>query len=117
MGGLSGVAQLLNHILQLFAQKDRNNSWRGLIRAQAVIISYIRGRLPKQVCVKIHSLDNAGQNQKELHIFVRRIAGIQHISAVVSSQGPVVVLSGTVHSRKGLFVKEAGHTVISGHPF
>ena len=66
--------------------------------------------------MNIYSLQNAGQNQQELNVLVRRCAGIQHIDAVICGDGPVIMLAGSIHTGKGLLMKETGQAMMSGHP-
>ena len=65
----------------------------------------------------IHRLQDAGQNQQELHVLVGRGARIQKIDAIVGGDGPVVVLSGAVHAGEGFFVEQALKAVAAGYHF
>ena len=48
-------------------------------------------------------------------MFSRCLARIQQVDTIVRGDGPVVVLSGAVHTGKGLFMKQALHSVLAGH--
>ena len=65
----------------------------------------------------VNRLDDAGKHQEELNVFIGRIAGIQKIHPIVRSDGPVVVFSRTVDSRKRLLMKQACHPVTARHLF
>ena len=116
-GGGSRGDQLGNHVLQLFSQKYGDNGRGRLVGSQTVVISRISRRLPQQFRMLVHRFQNAGQHQQKLDILMGRFARIQHVDAVIRNDGPVVVLAGTVDPGKGLFVKQALHAVLGGHPF
>ena len=56
MSRLPGLHQLSNHILQLFAQENRNNRRRCLIRSQAVVIAHVGSGLAQEIGVDVHRL-------------------------------------------------------------
>ncbi len=56
----SGVAELVDHILQLLSKENGNNCRRSLVCSQSVIISHIRGRFTEQICMAVYGLDDAG---------------------------------------------------------
>ena len=70
-------------------------------------------RLAQQIRVSVNCFHDARQNQKKLYIFVRRLARIHHVDAVVARQGPVVVLTGTIDSVKWFLMQQTGQTVMS----
>ena len=63
----------------------------------------------------IHCLDDTCQYQEKLDVFMRRVARIQEIGAVIRCQGPVVVLTGAIDACKRLLMQKAGHAVAPGH--
>ena len=67
--------------------------------------------------MSIHCFQNTGQHQKELHVLMGRLARVQKIDAVIRGQGPVIVLSGTIHSRKGLLMQQTLKAMLVGHLF
>ena len=48
---------------------------------------------------------------------MRSFSRLKQIDTVICSQGPVVVLTGTIQSRKWLFMKQAAHIVAACHLF
>ena len=68
----------------------------------------------QQVSVFINCLDNGGQEDHELQVFHRGIAGIQQVFAL-GAEGPVVVLAGTVNALERLFVLQADQAVLIGN--
>ena len=48
---------------------------------------------------------------------MRRLAWVQQVDAVIRCDGPVIMLAGTIHARKGLLMEQAFHTVLAGNPF
>ena len=59
----------------------------------------------------VYRLDDGGQEQEELGIFLGGFARIQEIQAGIGGKGPVVVLAGPVDPGEGLFVQEANQTM------
>ena len=55
----------------------------------------------------INCLQDTGQYQQELHIFMRCFPRIQKVNAIICGNGPVIMFSGAVHTGKGLFMKQA----------
>ena len=117
MGSLSCADQLLQYILQLLSQEHRNDSRRCFIGSQPVIVSYVCRRLPQKVCMAVHRPQDTGQNQQKLNVVVRRLSRIQEVNAVIRGQGPVVVLAGSVHSRKRFFMEQALQAMLFRHTF
>ena len=117
VGRLAGADKLRQYILQLLAQVDGNDGGRRLVGSQTVVISHVGRRFPQQGRVAVHCLQHTGQHQKELYVLMGRLARIEKVDAVVSGQGPVVVLSGAVHSREGLLVEQALEAVLVSHLF
>ena len=76
MGGFTCAAQLVNHILQLLSKEDGDNGRRRFVGAQPVVIAHICSRLPQQVCVKIHRLNDTCQHQKELDVLMGRVTWV-----------------------------------------
>ena len=73
--------------------------------------------LTKQVCVGIYGFQDAGQYQQELNVLMGRCARIQQIDTVVCGNGPVIVLTGTIHACEGLLMKQALQTMTAGYHF
>ena len=117
MSGFAGAAQLIDHVFQLLSHENGNNGRRRLVGAQPLVVAHVGGGLPQQIRVLVHRLQNAGQHQQKLNVFMGRFAGVQQVDAVVGNQGPVVVLAGAVDAGEGLFMEQAGHAVTAGYLF
>ena len=105
--------KLFYNVLKLFSKEDRDDCRRCFVCSKSVVISRIGSRFTKQICVYINCFQDTCQYQKELYIFVRRLARIHHVDAVVARQGPVVVLTGTIDSVKWFLMQQTGQTVMS----
>ena len=105
------------NIGQFVAQEHRNDGRRRFVRAQAMIVARRGDGNSQQILMLIHSLDHRAQEQQELRVFKRRGTGLQQVLAVIGGNRPVVVLAGTVDARKGLFMQQAHHVVMSGDLF
>ena len=53
--------------------------------------------------------------REELNIFIGGLAGLQKVYTIVRSDGPVVMLTGTVYSGKRLLMQHAAQTVLACH--
>ena len=113
----AGADQLFQHIFQLFTQEYGDNSRRCLIGSQSVVISDIGCGFTKKICMAVYSTQNTGQDHQELNIFVRCLARIKQINAVICGDGPVVVLTGTIDSRKWFLMKKTLQSVTLCHLF
>ena len=56
MGSLTGAAKLINHVLQLFADKYGDDRGRRLVGPQSVVISHICRGFAKQIGVAVNGL-------------------------------------------------------------
>ncbi len=79
-----------------------------------MVVSGARHGNAKQVLVFVNRLDDRAQEQKELRVLLRSGAGVKKVLSGVGGNRPVVVLSASVHSGKGLFVQQANHSVLGG---
>ena len=80
---------------------------RCFVGSQTVVIASGGNRDPQQILIVVNRLNNGTQEQKELGVFVRRITGRQQIHTGICGDGPVVVLTGTVDTGKGLLMEQA----------
>ena len=65
----------------------------------------------QQVLIIVNSLDNCCEEQQELCIFSRCLAWGEKILTLICGDRPVVVLAGTVHASKRLFVEQTNKSV------
>ena len=83
MGRRARGAELVDDILQLVPDEDRNDGRRRLAGAETVVVSDIGRGHPEQSRMIVHCLHDAGEDKKELHVFVGRISRIQEVDAVI----------------------------------
>ena len=81
-----------------------------------MIVSGCRNGGSQQPLIVVHRLNDCCQKQQELGVFVGRFAGREQVDAGISGEGPVVVLAAAIDPGKGLFVEQAHHAVLGGHP-
>ena len=65
----------------------------------------------------MHAANHGAAEQQELHVLVRGAARIEQVALGGIAHRPVDVLSGAVDAFEGLFVQQAGHTVLTGRVF
>ena len=106
--------QLIEHIFQLLAEKDRDNGGRRLVRAEAVVVAGGRDSGAEQGGVLMHGADGGGAEHEELRVIVRVVAGVEQV-AEFAAKRPVHVLAGAVHARKRFFMQETRHAVFRRH--
>ena len=80
-----------------------------------MIVTYIGRTLTQQIRMGIYSFHDTCQYQQELNIFIGGLAGLQKVYTIVRSDGPVVMLTGTVYSGKRLLMQHAAQTVLACH--
>ena len=116
---LAAVGRLVNDrvedLLDLVADVHRNDRRRRLVRAEAVIVCGRRHADAQHILIVVHGLNDRAQEQQELRVFRRCLAGLKQVHAGVGGQRPVVVLAGTVDAGKRLFMQQADHAVARGH--
>ena len=83
--------------------------------AETVVVGSSRDGDAQQVLVFVHGLQDRREDEQELRVFLRRVAGVQKIFAAVGGKRPVVVLARAVHARERLFVQQAHHAVPVRH--
>ena len=101
----------LEDSFKLFADEHRNDGGRRFVRTETVIVSGSRNGYAEQLLIIIDRLDHGDEEQKELRVLVGSVAGLEQVYSGVCRDRPVVVLSGAVDPREGLFVKQACKTV------
>ena len=116
---LAAVGRLVNNrvedLLDLVADVHRNDRRRRLVRAEAVIVCGRRHADAQHILIVIHGLNDRAQEQQELRVFRRCLAGLKQVHAGVRDQRPVIVLAGAVDAGKRLFMQQADHAVARGH--
>ena len=116
---LAAVGRLVNNrvedLLDLVADVHRNDRRRRLVRAEAVIVCGRRHADAQHILIVIHGLNDRTQEQQELRVFRRCLAGLKQVHAGVRDQRPVIVLARAVDAGKRLFMQQADHAVARGH--
>ena len=106
------LLELLDNVVELIAQINRDDRRRGFVGAQAVIVPRRGHRHAEQAGIFIDRADHCTDEREELRIFVRRGTGIQQVLAFGSRQRPVVVLARAIDAREGLFVQQTGQAIL-----
>ena len=65
----------------------------------------------------VHRFQDTREHKQELNILMRRLSRIKQVLTVVRRKRPVVMLTGTIHSRKWFFMQQALHPMLTCHPF
>ena len=64
--------------------------------------------------MRVDRLHQGHDHREELGILMRVVARRQPVLAVRTSHGPVIVLTGTIHTGVGLLMQEADEVVLFG---
>ena len=99
---------------KLIAQEHRNDCGGSFVCSESVVVSGRCDRQTKQILIVVNRFDYRTEEKKELCVLVRSFAGSKEVDAGVGRHRPVIVLAGTVHTGKGLFVEQAYKTVLCG---
>ena len=102
---------------QISTQKHRNYCRRRFVCAEPVVVSGRCNRDPEQILIFVDRLDNGAKEQKELSVFVRSLARLKKVYSGVGGNRPVVMLTASVYSGKGLFMQQALHVMTLGDLF
>ena len=73
----------IEHGGQLVAEEDGDDRRRGLVRAETVIVPCAGDGDAKQIGILVHSLDDGGEEQQELRVLTRGIAGSSRFTPVL----------------------------------
>ena len=101
----------LDDLGELVAQEDGHDRRRRLVGAQAMIVAAARGTGAQEVLVLVHGLDHGGEEDDELQVLQRRVAGFEQV-LVGGAERPVVVLAASVDALERLLVQQA-HQVVA----
>ena len=110
----AGAAGLVGHTVhdgvddvgQHVAQIDGDDGRRGFVGAQTMIVARTHRAQTQGDTVLVHGPEHGGQEDEELGIVQRGLAGIEQVVALGITDGPVVVLAAAVDAGKGLFVEQ-----------
>ena len=101
----------LDDLGELVAQEDRHDRRRGLVGAETVVVAAAGDAGAQEVLVLVHGLDHGGEEDDELQVLQRRVAGLEQV-LVGGAERPVVVLAASVDALERLLVQEA-HEVVA----
>ena len=76
----AALFDLLEDVLELVAQEDRDDGRRGLVGAQPVVVAGDGDGHPQQVAVLVRRPDDGRAGRQELGVLVRRVAGLSRFS-------------------------------------
>ena len=115
-GGGLGTAglDLLHDVGQLVAEEDGDDGGRGLLGTEAVVVTGLGDGSAQQVRMQIDGADDTGQEGEEDEVAVRRLAGGEEGAELRGGEGPVIVLTGAVHTGVGLLVQQADQVELEG---
>ena len=101
----------LDDLGELVAQEDGHDRRRRLVGTQAMIVAAARGTGAQEVLVLVHGLDHGGEEDDELQVLQRRVAGLEQV-LVGGAERPVVVLAASVYALERLLVQQA-HQIVA----
>ena len=110
------LLDLLDDVLEHVAQEHRDDRRRGLVGPQPVVVAGVGHGEPEQVAVAGHRHQHGGQEDQELGVLVRAVAGPQEVVAQVVREAPVDVLARAVDPGERLLVEEQLEPVAVGLP-
>ena len=110
------LLDLLDDVLEHVAEEDRDDRRRGLVGAQAVVVAGVGDGQPEQVAVAGDGHQHRGQEDQELGVLVRAVAGAEQVVAQVVGERPVDVLARAVDPGERLLVEQELEAVAVGHP-
>ncbi len=96
------------------AEESGNDGGRRFVGAQTMGIRRAGDGSFQQTVVLLDSSEHVHEEGDELQVALGILAGRQQLGALVSTERPVVVLAGTVHAVKRLFVEKDHKTVLAG---
>ncbi len=82
-----------------------------------MVVSRVGGRSSEYGSVDIHRFDGGREEEQEPGIFSGIVPGLQEVLSVIGGDGPVVVLSRSVHPGKGFFMEQGHQAVAEGYFF
>ncbi len=107
---------LLEDVGQHVAEEDRQDRRRRFVGAEPMIVAGAGDAHAQQALPRVHRADDGHAEEQELHVRVRRVAGVQQVVAEVVADAPVQVLAGAVDAGERLLVQQAREAVLRRHP-
>ena len=115
LGGLGrSLLQLIDDVLELIAEEDRDDGRRCLVGAEAMIVVRAADGDTEQLGILGDGANYGHAEDEELGVVVRRVAGVEQVFAGVGRHRPVVVLTRAVDAGERLLVEQAGQAVLVG---
>ena len=75
------LLELIDDVLQLVAEEDRDDGRRGFVGAEAVIVGGAGDGDAQQLGILGHGADDGDAEDQELGVVVRRVAGVEQVLA------------------------------------
>ena len=104
----------LEYAGELLAEEHRDYRRGRFGRAETVVVARAGYGDAQQVLIVVRGLDDGAEEEQELRVLARGLAGIEKIDARVGGKRPVVVLAGAVDALEGLFAQQADEPVLFG---
>ena len=115
----SGIGLILFNRLQdgceLVPEKDGYDCRRRFVGTQPVVVPGGGNGETQKILIIVHRFDHRYQEQQELRILMRRLAGGEQVHAGIRGNGPVIVFAAAVYPCKRLFMQQADHAVLPGY--
>ncbi len=105
---------LLEDVVELLAEEDRDDCGRRLVRAEAVIVRRRSDHSAQHAAVLVHGADDGRTEHEKLRVLVRRGAWVEKVTLRCVAEREVHVLAAAVHAGERLLVEEADHAVPLG---
>ena len=112
----AALLELLEDVGEHVAEEHRDDGRRRFVRAEAMVVARAGDRRTEQALELVHGAEHGGAEDQELHVVVRRVAGIEQVGARVVAHAPVEVLAAAVDAGERLLVEQARQAVLRRHP-
>ena len=104
-------AELFEHVGELVAEEQGHDGGRGFVAAEAAVVGSGAHRSAQEARMAVQGADDRAQEDEELGVLVRIVAGSEEVAHLGAADGVVQVLARAVDAVEGFFVQQAGHTV------
>ena len=107
-------AELFEHVGELVAKEEGHDGGRGFVATKAAVIGSGAHRGAQEARMAVQGADDGAEEDEELGVLVRVVAGGEEVAHFGAADGVVQVLARAVDAVEGLLVQEAGHAVAAG---
>ena len=112
----AALGHLIEDVGELLTEEDRDDCGRRFVGAQAMIVGGGRDDRAQQPAPSMDRADHRRTEDQELRVGMRIIARIEQIALSRVAEREVDMLARSVDAGEGLFVQQADHAVLLGHP-